>query len=576
MLRSLRIRDFALIRELEIEFGSGLNLLTGETGSGKSILVDALGLILGERSSQEMIRTDCETAVFEAMFELEDSGEVHSILEAAGVDAADGTLLIRREVSVGGRGRIFINNNLSTVALLKRLGDRLADIHGQQDRQSLLDLSTHLEWVDRFGGNSALLAAVRDKFRELREIADRLDSMKLDEQERLQRIDMLQFQMAEIRRLNPQPLEKETLENEKNILVHKEKIFALSAEAYALVYESDPALLGQAKRLQKIIQDLEGYDSSWKPHREVMEEILYKLEDLSLAARDYTSAIDFTPGRLDQLEQRLSDLERLFHKYGQSTEETLAYAEKCGRELEALLSYSDTSRRLSEEFDSALREYLALAQTLSEKRRKDAAQLERSLRLEFHALAMERMELSVRFHPRAEEPGSGRIPGRCGPSGTDRVEFLISPNRGEELKPLAKIASGGELSRVMLAIRTLCGAGDAGKTLVFDEVDAGIGGRVAETVGRRLRDIARTNQVLCVTHLPQIAAFSSRHFNVRKEAVGDRTETCVRCLDDRERIQEIARMLGGEVVTETARDHAREMLALALAPAGKKTKEKRG
>ncbi len=576
MLRSLRIRDFALIRELEIEFGAGLNLLTGETGSGKSILVDALGLILGERSSQEMVRTKCETAMLEAVFELEGSSDIRPMLEASGMDAPDNALLIKREISISGRGRIFINNNLATVALLRKLGDRLADIHGQQDRQSLLELATHLEWLDRFGGNTALVDEVRQQYSKLRAIAERLDSMKMDEQERLRRIDVLQFQTAEIERVKPQPQEKEALDGERNILVHREKIFALSAEAYGLAYESDSALVSQAKRLLRIIQELEAYDSSWISYREMLEEILYKVEDLSFAVRDYTSASDFSPGRLDQVEQRLSDLERLFHKYGQSVEEILAYAEKCREELDALLSYSDTSKRLAEELDAALAAYMRTAGALSEKRRRDATQLERSLREEFQALAMERMELSVRFHPPGDEAGARRIPSRCGPTGMDRVEFMVSPNRGEEMKPLARIASGGELSRVMLAVRTLCGTGDREKTLVFDEVDAGIGGRVAETIGRRLRDVARTNQVLCVTHLPQIAAFGSCHFSVRKEAVGERTETFVRRLDEPERVQELARMLGGEVVTEAARHHAREMLTHSLAPAGKKAKEKRG
>jgi DNA repair protein RecN (Recombination protein N) len=576
MLRLLRIRDFALIRELEIEFGEGLNLLTGETGSGKSILVDALGLILGGRSSQEMIRTNCEMAVLEGVFGFEDSSAIPEMLEAAGIDGGDNSLLIRREISAAGRNRIFINNSLATLGLLKSLGDRLADIHGQQDRQSLLDLASHLEWLDRFGGNAARVSEVRDRYRRLREIAGRLDSMQMDEQERLRRIDMLQFQMDEIQRANPQPQEKETLENERNILVHREKIFALSAEAYAVLYESDTSIVGQTKRLLRILQELESYDGSWIPQREALREALYKLEDLSFTARDYTSAIDFSPGRLDQVEQRLSDLERLLHKYGPSIEEILAHAKKCQAELDVLLSYSDTSKKLGEEFEAALKDYLNVAAALSEKRHEDALLLERSLREEFQALAMEKMELSVCFHPRTEEAGSGRISGRCGPAGTDHLEFLVAPNKGEEMRPLARIASGGELSRVMLAIRSLCGTGDHDKTLVFDEVDAGIGGRVAEAVGRRLRDIARTNQVLCVTHLPQIAAFGGRHFNVRKEAVGERTETLVHCLEEQERVLELARMLGGEVVTETARDHAREMLTHSLNPVRKKARDKRG
>jgi DNA repair protein RecN (Recombination protein N) len=576
MLRLLRIRDFALIRELEIEFGEGLNLLTGETGSGKSILVDALGLILGGRSSQEMVRTHCETAVLEGVFGFGRASEIPTMLEASGIDTGEGSLLIRREISITGRNRIFINNSLATLGALKSLGEKLADIHGQQDRQSLLDLASHLEWLDRFGGNAARSSEVRDRYCKLREIAGRLDSMQMDEQERLRRVDMLQFQMGEIQRVNPQPQEKETLENERNILMHREKIFALSAEAYAVLYESDTSIVGQGKRLLRVLQDLESYDASWAPQRESLGEMLYKLEDLSLAARDYTSAMDFSPGRLDQVEQRLSDLERLLHKYGPSIEETLAHANKCRGELDALLSHSDTSRKLSEEFEVALKDYLELSGSLSHKRRGDALLLERSLREEFQALAMEKTELNVRFHHRPEDTGPGRIPARCGPNGTDHVEFLIAPNTGEDMRPLARIASGGELSRVMLAIRSLCGTGDQDKTLVFDEIDAGIGGRVAEAVGRRLRDIARTNQVLCVTHLPQIAAFGSRHFNVRKEAVGERTETFVHCLEEQERILELARMLGGEVVTETARDHARELLTHSLQPARKKAKEKRG
>lgn len=577
MLRLLRIRDFALIRELEIEFGQGLNLLTGETGSGKSILVDALSLVLGDRSSPEVVRANCDSAVLEAMFVIEKADGIPKLLEEAGIDASEESILIRREISVAGKSRIFVNNTLTTLSLLKKLGDQIADIHGQHDRQSLLDLTTHLEWLDRFGSNAAAVAEVRNHYRGLKEIAGRLEAMEMDEQERLRRIDMLQFQIEEIRALNPQPQEKEALENERNILAHREKIFALAAEAWGLLYESDTALLGQAKRLQKIVAELETYDPTWAQHRETLAEVFFKLEDISFAARDYTAAIDFSSERRDQVEQRLSDLEKLLHKYGQSIEETLGYAEKCRRELDSLVSYADTSKRLSEEFEAALRNYLSAAARLSEKRHKDALLLKQRLRDEFRALAMDKMELNVRFHDQAGDASPGKIPRHCGPTGTDHVEFEIAPNRGEEMRPLAKIASGGELSRVMLAIRSLCGAGETDKTLVFDEVDAGIGGRVAEAVGRRLRDIARTNQVLCVTHLPQIAAFGNRHFNVTKSAVGERTETFIYRLEEQERIQELARMLGGEVITDAARHHAREMLTHSLpVPAAKRAKEKRG
>jgi len=563
MLRFLRIRNFALIRELEIEFGDGLNLLTGETGSGKSIIVDALSLLLGDRASPDVVRSGCDTAVLEGSFTLRDE-RISALLEEAGIESDDDWLLIRREIFANGRSRSFVNNCLATLTLLKAVGDTIADIHGQLERQSLLDLATHLEWLDRFGENAGLVDPVRESHRRLREIDLKLASMAMDEQERLRRVDILQFQVGEIRHANPQPDEKEELESERRILANREKIFSLSSEAYSLLHESEPSLLSQTSRLVRLLQELEGFDASWRVHSDGLREGLYKLEDLAYTVRDYTARTDFSPDRLNQVEQRLADLERLGKKYGHSIPEILAYATRCQDELEGLLSYADTSKLLAAQFDAEIKQYEALSERLCQKRRKDAVRLEREIRREFQALSMEKMELRVSFSSRADESKGSRIPSAYGPMGKDRVEFLIAPNKGEDFKPLAKIASGGELSRVMLAVKSLCGAGEAGKTLVFDEVDAGIGGRVAETVGRRLRDISGQNQVLCVTHLPQIAAFAHRHFSVRKEAVGPRTETSVDLLGEEERVQELARMLGGQVITETTRRHAREMLAHSL------------
>jgi DNA repair protein RecN (Recombination protein N) len=559
MLRFLRIRDFALIREVEIQFGPGLNLLTGETGSGKSILADALGLLVGERSSAEMIRANCEQAVLEGVFETEADGAVRRALQDAGIGFEEDAVLIRREISSGGRSRVFINNTLATLALLKSVGESLADIHGQHDQKTLLDLSSHREWLDRFGGNGELAAKTRDCHRRMQDLAGRLDAMAMDEQERLRRVDILQFQIDEIRKADPQAEEKENLETEKNLLANREKIFALASEAYSLLYESETSLLSLANRLERILQALEEYDSAWAPHRESLRDNLYKLEDLAYAARDYTARIDFSPERLDLVQQRLSDLERLLRKYGGTIPEILAFAERSERDLEALVSHADISRALEEQLAQETSQYLAVAGRLSAKRRRDAARLEREVRKEFAALAMEKMELAVRFSQREPERWSGRLPASYGPFGLDQIELMIAPNKGEEMRPLMRIASGGELSRLMLAIKSLCG-GEPGRTLVFDEVDAGIGGRVAEAVGRRLRELAGTSQVLCVTHLPQIAAFAHHHFNVRKEAVGGRTETFVDGLSGPKRVEELARMMGGEIITETTRRHALEML----------------
>jgi DNA repair protein RecN (Recombination protein N) len=561
MLRFLRIQDFALIRELEMEFAPGLNLLTGETGSGKSIIVDSLGVLLGERFSQEMIRSNCDAAQIEGLFSLDSNEKAVKLLAESGIDSSDDALLIRREVSVGGRGRIFINDKLVTLSLLKSIGESLANIHGQHDQKSLFDLTSHLEWLDRFGKNGEMVAEVRDTFRRLRETALKLESHETNEQERLQRLDMLAFQINEIRRANLQRGEKEELEGEKNILSNREKIFALATEAHALLYENDSALLAQARHLERILQDLDAFDSSWHAHLEFLRDSIYKLEDLAYAARDYSEDIDFSPERIDQVQRRLSELDRLLKKYGPSLDDILAYAERCERESNALLSHSDISKALKEELAAVEEHYRVVSEKLSTKRHRDAAFLEKEIRKEFQALSMEKMKLGVHFAPRdMTVTGKGRLPSAYGPNGLDRVELMIAPNKGEEEWPLAKIASGGELSRVMLAIQNLCRGGETGKTLVFDEVDAGIGGRVAEAVGRRLRDISLDNQVLCVTHLPQIAAFAHQHFSVRKEMVASRTETMVERLEGPERAQELARMLGGAVITETTRRHAQEML----------------
>ncbi|NWG14079.1 MAG: DNA repair protein RecN [Acidobacteria bacterium] len=559
MLRHLRIRDFALIRELEADFEAGLNLLTGETGSGKSIVVDALGLLGGDRASPEMVRSGAELALIEGGFEVGPESDVIHTLNEAGIPCSEDLILLRREISATGRSRAFINDSPVTLALTRTVGEKLVDIHGQHDRQMLLDLSAHLGWLDRFGSNAPAVSAVRNLYEKLREIDRKLESLRLDEQERLRRVDVLEFQVGEIRRIDPRPEEKESLETEKKVLTNRERILSIANEAYGLLYENETSVLAQVNRLARLLQELESMDGRWSAHREGLQESRYRLEELSYAVRDYTTEIDFSPGRLDQIEQRLSDLDRLARKYGESVAAILEFAGRAEKQLQELLSHEETSRALDKELVTQLGEYAAVAARLSKKRQGDALRLERELRKEFRSLAMDKMEMKVLFHP-AQGDGGGRIPAAYGPSGMDRVEFLVAPNEGEELKPLAKIASGGELSRIMLAIRAICGSMDPDRTLVFDEVDAGVGGRAAEALGRRLLEIARTNQVLCVTHLPQIAAFADQHYSVQKGVVGSRTETSIRNLDYTARVEELARMLGGSIITDTSRRHATEML----------------
>jgi DNA repair protein RecN (Recombination protein N) len=564
MLRIIRIRNLALIRDLEIEFGEGLNLLTGETGSGKSILVDALGLLLGARSSQEMIRSDCDSAVLEGFFEIEPGGSVSQILSESGFEGEDNSLLIRREISSSGRNRIFINSHLATLSMLKSVGEKLADIHGQQDQRTLLDLSTHLEWLDDFGNNEPLLKEVQESFRTLRATAQQLESMETNEQERLRRIDILKYQIEEIRQIDPHPDEKETLENERNFLTNREKILALATEAFGILYEDELSMLRQANRLERILEELERFDKSWAQHREILLDSRYKLEDLAYASRDYAARSDFSPERLEQVHQRLYALEKLTKKYGTSSNDILVFLKNCTEELDQIVSYADRSEKLFEQLKAEREKYRKIAEKISQKRRQDAERLEKEIAKEFKALAMERMRMHVQFHLREDTQSNNRLPTHYGLNGIDHVEFLIAPNEGEEMRPLAKIASGGELSRLMLAIKSLCRNDESDRTFVFDEVDAGIGGRVAEAVGRRLLDISENNQVLCVTHLPQIAAFASTHFSVHKQVMGNRTETVVKSLNKSERVQELSRMLGGETITSTVRNHALEMLEYSV------------
>jgi DNA repair protein RecN (Recombination protein N) len=559
MIKLLRINNIALIAASELEFGPGLNLLTGETGAGKSILIDALGLLLGDRASADLIRTGESQAVVEGMVESRKGAE---LLELHGLPREGDEIVLRREVNTSGKGKATVNGALVPLALFRELGERLVAVHGQHEPQGLLDPDTHLAVVDAHAGLAQDTAALREPFRLLREVQAALDALRLGARESERRREMLEFQAAEIEKADLSSGEEEALRQEKVVQANAGRLATLSQEAYAGLFEDEGAVLTRLGTIYRRVEELAAIDPRFLPFAEARKAIAAQLEDLALFLRDYAEGLQVSPGRLDEIESRLALIDRLKRKYGATVDEILAFGERCRRELQADGSLEEREKDLETERARAAEAYLEKARALSERRRKEAPPFERKVEAELALLAMERTRFQVRFEPEVVSTDSSTWTER----GLERAEFLLSPNPGEELRPLARIASGGELSRILLALESVANLGASGKTLVFDEVDAGIGGRVAEVVGRKLRAIASHQQVLCVTHLHQIASLAETHHAVEKRVDRGRTRAEVRLLSSEDRVDEIARMLGGETITETTRRHAREMIKQGLRP----------
>jgi DNA repair protein RecN (Recombination protein N) len=556
MLKLLRIKNIAVVAGLELELGPGLTLLTGETGAGKSILVDALGLLLGARAGAELIRTGEDQATVEAVVEVR---EAAAWLDAHGLPTDGDELVLRREIQASGRGRVTINGALAPLSVLRGLAGRIGAIHGQHEPQGLLDPATHVDVLDQHAGLAGEAAALAEPHRRLRAAEAALESFRRDRREGERRRETLEYQCAEIDRARLRPGEDESLQQEKVVQANAGRLSALAGEAYVLLYEDEASVVARLKQVTRRIHELHAIDARFTPYLEGQDAIRAQLDDLALFVRDYREGLHVAPGRLDEIESRLALLERLKRKYGATLEDVVAFGERCRAELAELGSPEEHERRLEAERTDAAGRYLTAAGALSRKRRRAARELEKDVESELKLLAMERTRFRVHIDPERLPDGSADTAG-WNENGFDNVELLLSPNPGEELRPLARIASGGELSRILLALKSVASVAAEGQTLVFDEVDAGIGGGVAEIVGRKLRAIAARNQVLCVTHLPQIAALADRHFVVRKHVDRGRTLAEVSELGAAERVEEVARMLGGETVTDAARRHAREMV----------------
>jgi DNA repair protein RecN (Recombination protein N) len=540
MLRLLRIRNLAVIEEVEVEFEPGFNVLTGETGAGKSILVEAVGLLLGGRASAELVRTGAQQAVIEAVFD----------------DSADGETIVRREVTSQGRSRSFINDSLATAGALRGLSDRLIELHGQHEHQALLDPLSHLSVLDEWAKLGLLSGQVASAWESVRSLREARDRARMDEREKAARLDLLSFQLSEIEKADPKPGEDEELATVKQVLAHADRIQRLSEEAYNALYDSDHAALSALAQVWKRVGELSALDARFRSHLDARDAIKSQLEDLALALRRSADGLDTSPARLQQVEDRLALLERLKRKYGPSLERVIETAAALSRERDALTRADEIAEGVEQSLARATGTYLDRARELSRTRREAAVRFASQVESQLGALAMSRTRFEVRFN------GTERPEESWAVSGIDDVEFFVSPNPGEDLRPLAKIVSGGELSRVMLAVKTMAAADRVGKTLIFDEVDSGIGGRVADVVGSKLQQLGRRFQVICITHLPHIASRAGSHFHVEKAVRGGRTVTAVQRLDLPGRIEEIGRMIGGRTLSASVLASAREMLGI--------------
>ena len=565
MLALLKINNIALIDQLEIEFGSGLNLLTGETGSGKSIIVDSLGAVIGDRVSSDLIKEGEPSARIEGLFTLDETDGIRNTLERSGIELSDedtAEIIIRRELSRSGKNRIFINNQLATQTVLKSIGSLLAEIHGQGEQAALFDVSTHIEMLDEAGRLNELRRQVKDAHHHWNSIKTELGMLQQNEAEKLQLLDILRFQVHEIEKADLRHGEDTEIEDEKRRLNNVEKLSTLSEESYSLLYDAEESTISTLERAAKRIEELSGFDNRFAGYIESLRTAEAVIGDLAIELRDFSSHLEFSPERLDDIEVRLAELSRLKRKYGDTIEAVLHHLAESKDRLDAVETSEVREAELQKELGKARSNYLSAAGQLHDTRVKFAAKFEKEVEKELKTVALEK----ARFQVRVDSPSTSELAldlsdHLFSSHGYDRVEFYFSANPGESPRPLAKIASGGEASRLTLVLKTVAKLRGGDKTAVFDEVDVGIGGRVAEAVGRKLKSLAGSQQVLCVTHQPQIASLADRHFVVEKSVSGKKTTIDVRELSKVEQVEEIARMLAGERVSETAREHAREMLA---------------
>jgi DNA repair protein RecN (Recombination protein N) len=562
VLLELVVENYAVVERIRVQFHAGLNLLTGETGSGKSIVVDALGLVLGGRASADMVRSDTERARVAAIFETPREPVLLELLERAGVPVEDGELIVEREILAGGKSRAFLGNRPVTVALLREIAPFLGDIHGQHEQQQLFSSAAQLYSLDEFAGLEKQRGEVANLFRRWKTVENELEELNRSEQEKLRMADLWSFQRKEIDAAALKPGEDTQLEQERAVLRNVAKLQENANSAYGALYEAEESVSSQLRAALKKLEDLAKIDGSLQRVVETIGSAAIGVDEASDAIRDYLDKLEADPKRLDEIESRLALIERLKRKYGSSLGDVLAFLDDVRAKMEAIETAGERKAKLEQDLAQASADYAEHAGALTKARKAGAEKLAKKVETELAALALE----SAVFRIEVREAGWSE-------DGADRVEFLISANAGEEPRALDKVASGGELSRIALALKTslgqagggVAGANSVARTLVFDEIDSGIGGGVAEAVGRRLKRLAAANQVLCVTHLAQVAGFADHHYSVEKREVKGRTVAEIEELTGEARTREIGRMLSGQKVTAEALKHAEQLIRLGTA-----------
>lgn len=570
MLKSLYIKNHALIDEIQVEFESGLNVLTGETGAGKSTIIEALSLILGERTSADVVRKGTEKTVVEGVLRVSGNRKLRKLFEENQIEYAD-ELLLRREISLKGQSRCFVNDTPTTLAVLSQVGDLLVDLHGQHQHQSLLKVDTHVDQLDEYGGTASLLSDFQRSYDRLGGLLTKLHELQQREQQLKEKRDLYEFQMKEIDALNPRPGEEEELQQELKILENAERLFEVTSQLYGLLYDSENSLHDQLASVNRMLEELMNIDQTFEEPMKEASSAQAVVGELAKTLQEYRSRIEFNPGRLEQLRERLGNLSLLKKKYGGSLDSILEHRRRIGAEVDLAETFDEALKKLQDDIEKERAISSEVAQKLSSKRKQAAERLGKSIVQELVHLGILNATFEARIENKKLAPDSisvdpsayaklGKTLYETSPKGIDFVEFYISTNIGEDLKPLAKVASGGEISRIMLALKSILAKADRLPLLIFDEIDIGISGRIAQAVGMSLKNLSKYHQIIVITHLPQIAGTADHHYIVEKVEHAGRAFTRIRKLLLDDRVREVAKLMSGEKITDAGLKGARELI----------------